>query len=317
MAIEILYCGVCHSDIHQTRDEWGGAKFPMVPGHEITGRVTAVGAEVKKFKPGDLAGVGVLVDSCRQCTQCRAGMEMFCEKGAVETYNSRDYAGAITYGGYSKAIVVDEAFVLKIRHPEQQLAAVAPMLCAGITTYSPLRHWGAGPGKKVGIVGLGGLGHVGLKLAHALGAEVVQYTTSKNKIEDAKRLGADEVVLLNDAAAMKKHRGSLDFMLDTAAANHDLAGLLMQLKVDATMALVGLPSTPYQFGPGPLIGGRRSLAGSAIGGLAETQEMLDFCAERKVVSDIEMTPIQKINEAYERVVRGDVKYRFVIDMASL
>lgn len=317
VVIDILFCGVCHSDIHQTRDEWGGAIFPMVPGHEITGRVRAVGPQVTKFRPGDVVGVGVLVDSCRECTHCRSGLEQFCEKVAVQTYNSRDKAGEVTYGGYSKSIVVDEAFVLRIQHAEAQLAGVAPLLCAGITTYSPLRHWGAGPGKRVGVIGLGGLGHMGLKLAHALGAEVVQFTTSKNKIEDAKRLGADEVVLLHDAAAMRKHRGSLDFILDTAAANHDLSSLLGLLKIDGTLTVVGVPSTPYELGPGPLIGGRRSLAGSAIGGLGETQEMLDFCAQHKIVSDIEITPIQKINEAYERVVRGDVKYRFVIDMASL
>ncbi|HVB40595.1 MAG TPA: NAD(P)-dependent alcohol dehydrogenase [Terriglobales bacterium] len=317
VAIEILYCGVCHSDVHQTRDEWGGAIFPMVPGHEITGRVTAVGGQVMKFRPGDLAGVGVLVDSCRECGNCREGLEQFCDKEAVQTYNSRDKTGAVMYGGYSKSIVVDEAFVLKIRHPEAQLAGVAPLLCAGITTYSPLRRWGAGPGKKVGVVGLGGLGHMGLKLAHAMGAEVVQFTTSKNKVEDARRLGADAVVLSSDAAAMQAQHRSFDFILDTAAANHDINALLGLLKRDGTLALVGVPSTPYAVAAGPLIMGRRSLAGSAVGGLAETQEMLDYCAAHKIVSDIEMTPIQAVNEAYERVVRGDVKYRFVIDLASL
>ncbi|HEY7839169.1 MAG TPA: NAD(P)-dependent alcohol dehydrogenase [Terriglobales bacterium] len=317
VAIEILYCGVCHSDVHQTRDEWGGAIFPMVPGHEITGRVTAVGGQVTKFRPGDFAGVGVLVDSCRKCGNCREGLEQFCDKEAVQTYNSRDKAGAVMYGGYSKSIVVDEAFVLKIHHPEAQLAGVAPLLCAGITTYSPLRRWGAGPGKKVGVVGLGGLGHMGLKLAHAMGAEVVQFTTSKNKVEDARRLGADAVVLSSDAGAMQAQHRSFDFILDTAAANHDINALLGLLKRDGTLALVGVPSTPYTVAAGPLIMGRRSLAGSAIGGLAETQEMLDYCAAHKIVSDIEMTPIQAVNEAYERVVRGDVKYRFVIDLASL
>ena len=317
VAIEILYCGICHSDIHQARDEWGGAIFPMVPGHEIAGRVTAVGAKVRKFKPGDLAGVGCLVDSCRACASCEEGLEQFCERGNTLTYNARDKSGEITYGGYSDHIVVDERFVLKITHPESQLASVAPLLCAGITTYSPLRHWQVGPGKKVGIVGLGGLGHVGLKIAHALGAETVQFTTSPSKVADAKRMGADQVVLAGDEAAMKAHSRSFDLILDTVSGTHDLNALLGLLKRDRTLVLVGAPEKPHEVNEFPLLGGRRSLAGSLIGGLPETQEMLDFCARHQLVSEVEIIPIQKVNEAYDRVLKGGVKYRFSIDLASL
>ena len=316
VVIDILFCGVCHSDIHQVRDEWGGSIFPMVPGHEIVGRVSAVGSAVTAFKPGDPVGVGCFVDSCRSCATCTEGLEQYCPQ-LVLTYNGRDHAGAPTYGGYSNRIVVDADYVLKITHPADQLAAVAPLLCAGITTYSPLRHWGAGPGRKVGIIGLGGLGHMGIKLAHALGAEVVQFTTSPGKVADARRLGADQVVLSTDANAMRAHQGSFDFILDTAAGNHDLNAYLVLLKRDATLALVGVPVKPHLVAPFPLIMGRRSLAGSAIGGIAETQEMLDFCAAHGIVSDIEMTSMRNINQAYDRVVRRDVKYRFVIDLATL
>ena len=316
VVIDILYCGVCHSDIHQARDEWGGSIFPMVPGHEIVGRVSAIGGEVAAFRPGDFAGVGVLVDSCRVCENCREGLEIYCPQN-VPTYNGRDKSGAATYGGYSSRIVVDEAYTLRITHPPEQLAAVAPLLCAGITTYSPLRHWGAGPGKTVGIIGLGGLGHMGVKLAHALGARTVLFTTSKGKVADGHRLGADAVVLSTDASAMRSHLRSLDFILDTAAGFHDLNPYLGLLKRDGTLALVGVPPQPFTVAPFSLISGRRSLAGSAVGGMRELQEMLDFCAARGIVSDIEITPISAVNQAFERVVRGDVKYRFVIDLATL
>ena len=316
--IEILYCGICHSDLHTARNEWHGTTYPCIPGHEIVGRVSAVGSEVKGWKTGDLAGVGCMVDSCRNCPDCRDGLEQFCRKGAVFTYNSPDaHLGGMTYGGYTNVIVVDEAFVLRVPAGLDP-AAAAPLLCAGITTYSPLRHWGAGPGKKVGIVGLGGLGHMGVKLAHAMGAHVVLFTTSAGKVADAKRLGADEVVLSRDENAMKPHAGSFHFILDTVAAPHDLDAYTSLLGRDGTLPLVGAPEQPH---PSPavfnLIFGRRSLAGSLIGGIAETQEMLDFCAAKKTPADIEIIPIQKVNEAYERMLKGDVKYRFVIDMASL
>ena len=319
--IEILYCGVCHSDLHTARGEWAGVVYPVVPGHEIVGRVTGVGAEVKGFKVGDLAAVGCMVDSCRGCASCRRGLEQYCEKGMVLTYNSPDphFPGKMTYGGYSKRIVVDEAFVL--RAPGQasgNLAGVAPLLCAGITTYSPLRHWGAAKGKKVGIVGLGGLGHMGVKFAHAFGAHTVLCTTSAGKVEDGKRLGADEVVISKDEDAMKKHAGSFDFILNTVAAPHNLDAYTGLLRLDGTLCLVGAPATPH---PSPsiwnLLMQRRSIAGSAIGGIAETQEMLDFCAAKGIVSDVEVIPMHQINEAYERMLRSDVKYRFVIDMATL
>lgn len=319
VVIDILYCGVCHSDLHTARNEWHNTIYPSVPGHEIVGRVRAVGAEVSRFKVGDLAGVGCMVDSCQHCPSCAEGLEQYCENGFTGTYNGpAQEDGGNTYGGYSQLIVVKEPFVLRIRHDERQLAAVAPLLCAGITTYSPLRHWGAGPGRKVGIVGLGGLGHMGVKLAHAMGAHVVLFTTSPGKEADARRLGADEVVISRDKQQMAAHRNCFDFILNTVAAPHRLDDYLDLLKRDGTMTLVGAPAEPH---PSPqvfnLIFKRRQIAGSLIGGIAETQEMLDFCAEHGIVSDIEQIPMQSINEAYERMLKSDVRYRFVIDMASL
>lgn len=317
--IDIAYCGICHSDLHTVRSEWRGTLYPCVPGHEIVGHVTRVGGEVTKFAAGDAVGVGCLVDSCRTCASCAEGLEQYCTNGFAATYNSptQDPPGH-TLGGYSQRIVVDEDFVLRISHPKEQLAAVAPLLCAGITTYSPLRHWQAGPGKKVGIVGIGGLGHMGVKIAHAMGADVVAFTTSESKRQDALDLGADEVVVSRDAAEMKRHAGSFDFILNTVAASHDLDAYTQLLKRDGTMCLVGVPEHGH---PAPnvavLIFGRRSIAGSLIGGLPETQEMLDFCAEKGIVADIEMIPARKIDEAYERMLKSDVKYRFVIDSASL
>jgi len=316
IVIEIRYCGVCHSDIHQVRDEWGGSIFPMVPGHEIVGSVVEVGGEVGKFKPGDLAGVGCMVDSCRTCPSCEAGEEQYCENHLVLTYNGRDQDGEPTYGGYSNRIVVDEAYALRIS-PKLDLAAVAPLLCAGITTYSPLRHWNIGKGHKVGIVGLGGLGHMGIKFAHAFGAQVVLFTTSGNKKDDAMRLGADEVVLSKDPDAVAAHANSLDFILDTVSAPHDLNVLLGLLKRDGNLALVGVPDQPPSIHIGNLLFKRRTMSGSIIGGIAQTQEMLDYCAEHGIVSDIELIPIQQVDAAYERVLKSDVKFRFVIDMASL
>jgi len=317
--IEIAYCGVCHSDLHTVRSEWAGTLYPCVPGHEIVGKVTAIGGDVKGFKVGDTVGVGCLVNSCQHCGACAENLEQYCENGFVATYNSQiaDPPGH-TLGGYSQRIVVDEKFVLRISHPQAQLAAVAPLLCAGITTYSPLRHWKAGPGKKVGIVGIGGLGHMGIKLAHAMGAHTVAFTTSEGKRQDALDLGADEVVVSKNKAEMKRHANSFDFILDTVAASHDLDAFTTLLKRDGTLCLVGVPEHAH---PSPNVGAlifkRRAIAGSLIGGLAETQEMLDFCAERGIVSEIEMIPIQKIDEAYDRMQRSDVKYRFVIDSASL
>jgi uncharacterized zinc-type alcohol dehydrogenase-like protein len=316
--IEILYCGVCHSDLHQVRNEWQNTVYPIVPGHEIVGRVVAVGTGVTRFKAGDMAGVGCMVDSCRSCASCAEGLEQYCEQGFVGTYNSPDrHTGGTTYGGYSAAVVVDEQFVLRI--PESlDPAAAAPLLCAGITTYSPLRHWKVGKGHKVGVVGLGGLGHMGIKIAHAMGAHVVLFTTSPGKRDDARRLGADEVVVSRDAAEMAAHANSFDYILNTVAAPHDLDAFLVLLKRDGTMTLVGAPAEPH---PSPtvfnLIFKRRSIAGSLIGGIQETQEMLDFCAEHGIASDIEMIAMQEIDAAYERMLKGDVKYRFVIDMATL
>jgi uncharacterized zinc-type alcohol dehydrogenase-like protein len=317
--IDIVYCGVCHSDLHTARGEWPGTRYPCVPGHEIVGRVARVGGQVSKFRMGDLVGVGCLVDSCRTCASCREGLEQYCENGFTGTYNGPEQGtGNNTYGGYSSRIVVDEKFVLKIRHPEEQLAAVAPLLCAGITTWSPLRKWEVGPGQTVGIVGLGGLGHMGVKLARALGAHVVLFTTSPGKAADAMKLGAHEVVVSTDRKAMAAQRNRFEFILNTVAASHDLDPFLGMLKRDGSLVLVGAPSTPHS-SPGVfnLIFKRRSLAGSLIGGIAETQEMLDFCAEHNIVSDIEMIPIASINDAYERMLKSDVKYRFVIDMATL
>jgi len=318
VVVEIAYCGICHSDIHQVRDEWGGSIYPMVPGHEIVGTVTAVGAEVTKFAVGDLAGVGVMVDSCRVCANCKADLENYCMKSFVGTYNAKGYDGAIAYGGYSNNIVCDERYVHTIS-PKfgDKLAGVAPLLCAGITTYSPMRHWGAGPSKKVGVVGLGGLGHMGLKFAHAFGAHTVQFTTSASKIEDAKRLGADEVVISKDADAMARHAASFDFILDCVSAPHDLNAYLKLLKLDGTLCLVGLSEEQLPVAPFSLTGYRVALAGSNIGGMTETQEMLDYCADHGIVSDVEVIGIDRIGEAYERVLKSDVKYRFVIDMTTL
>ncbi|HJV51404.1 MAG TPA: NAD(P)-dependent alcohol dehydrogenase [Noviherbaspirillum sp.] len=316
--IDILYCGVCHSDLHTVRNEWGNTVYPVVPGHEIIGRVAAVGGQVKSFQPGDLVGVGCMVDSCQHCSACAEGLEQYCENGFVGTYNGEEmHVGGMTYGGYANNIVVTEKFVLRV--PDNlDPAAAAPLLCAGITTFSPLRQWQVGPGRKVGIVGLGGLGHMGIKLAHAMGAQVVLFTTSPAKAEDAKRLGAAEVVMSKNAGEMAAQRNSFDFILDTVAAPHNLDAYLELLKRDGTMVLVGAPPTPH---PSPqvfnLIMKRRRLAGSLIGGIAETQEMLDFCGKHGIVSDIELIRIQDINEAYERMLKSDVKYRFVIDMASL
>lgn len=316
--IDIAFCGVCHSDIHQVRGEWAGTLYPCVPGHEIVGRVSAVGALVKGFKTGDLVGVGCIVESCQHCEDCDAGLENYCD-GMVGTYNSpTPDAPGHTLGGYSQNIVVHERYVLRIRHTEAQLAAVAPLLCAGITTYSPLRHWKVGPGTKVGVVGIGGLGHMGIKLAKAMGAQVIAFTTSESKRAAAKELGADDVVVSRNPGEMAAHMKSFDFILNTVAAPHDLDALLVLLKRDGSMALVGAPASPH---PSPnvfnLIMKRRSIAGSMIGGIPETQEMLDFCAEHGIVADIEMIRADQINDAYERMLKGDVKYRFVIDNATL
>ena len=316
--IDIAYCGICHSDLHQVRSEWAGTLYPCVPGHEIVGRVSAVGAHVNSLRVGDLVGVGCMVDSCKECADCEAGLENYCD-GMVGTYNgpTSDEPGW-TLGGYSQHIVVHERYVLRVRHPESQLAAVAPLLCAGITTYSPLRHWRAGPGSKVGVVGIGGLGHMGIKIAHAMGAHVVAFTTSESKRAAARELGADEVVVSRNPEEMAAHAKSFDLIVDTVAAPHDLDALLVLLKRDATLVLVGAPATPH---PSPqvfdLIMKRRALAGSMIGGIPETQEMLDFCAEHGIVADIELIRADQINASYERMLRGDVKYRFVIDSATL
>lgn len=315
--IEILYCGVCHSDLHTVRNEWQSTVYPVVPGHEIVGRVTAVGEKVRRFKPGDVAGVGCMVDSDRTCPNCRAGEEQFCDGGFTGTYNGEDkHLRGITYGGYSEKIVVDEHFVLRIPS-NLNLPAVAPLLCAGITTYSPLRHWQVGKGQKVGIVGLGGLGHMGVKLANAMGAHVVLFTTSPGKKEDAARLGAKEVVVSRHPQEMARHGNSFDFILDTVSAQHDINVYLELLKRDGTLTLVGAPQDALPVSAFSLIFKRRQFAGSLIGGIRETQEMLDFCAHHGITSDIEMIPIQQINQAYERMLRSDVKYRFVIDIASL
>jgi uncharacterized zinc-type alcohol dehydrogenase-like protein len=317
--IEILYCGICHSDLHQVRNEWKevfATVYPCVPGHEIVGRITKVGSAVTKFKVGDLAAVGCMVDSDGTCPDCKEGLEQFCPNFTL-TYNAADkHLGGVTYGGYSESIVVKDKFALKVP-ANLDLAAVAPLLCAGITTYSPLRHWGVTKGKKVGIVGLGGLGHMGVKFAHALGAYTVVFTTSPNKKDDAIRLGADEVVISKNADEMQKHIGSFDFILDAVSADHDINAYLQLLKRDGNLTLVGAPEKPLQVAAFNLLFGRKSLSGSPIGGLKETQEMLDFCGENGITSDIELIPIQKVNEAYERLLKSDVKYRFVIDMATL
>jgi alcohol dehydrogenase (NADP+) len=314
--IDIVYCGVCHSDLHFARNDWAFTQYPAVPGHEIVGRVKAVGRAVKKFKVGDLVGVGCMVDSCRTCPDCRAGLEQFCAE-MVMTYGSADkHLGGATLGGYAQGIVVAEEFVLRIP-AKLNPAAVAPLLCAGITTYSPLRRWKVGPGQKVGVVGLGGLGHMAVKFAHAFGAQVVLFTTSSNKTADAKRLGAHEVVVSTDEKQMAAHAGRLDFILDTVAAVHDLTAYINLLKRDGNLVLVGAPAEPFAVGAFPLIMRRRSFSGSFIGGLPETQEMLDFCGQHNITADVEMIRMDQINEAYERMLKSDVKYRFVIDMASL
>ncbi len=317
--IEILFCGICHSDVHAVRDEWNSmmpTTYPIVPGHEIVGRVTKVGSAVKKFKPGDFAAVGCMVDSDLHCPHCKAGHEQFCANMTL-TFNSPDkHLGGMTYGGYSESIVVDERFVLRVP-PNLDLAGAAPLLCAGITTYSPMRHWNVGKGKRVGVVGLGGLGHMAVKFARAFGAHVVVFTTSPGKKEDAIRLGAHEVVISRNAEEMKKHSGSLDFILDAVSAHHDINAYLDLLRLDGNITLVGAPEKPLSFSAFSLLMGRRSLSGSIIGGIAETQEMLDFCGAHNITADVEVIPIQKVNEAYERLLKSDVKYRFSIDMASL
>jgi alcohol dehydrogenase (NADP+) len=317
--IEILFCGICHSDLHQVRNEWSGVMptvYPCVPGHEIVGRVTGTGSAVTKFKVGDIAAVGCMVDSDGTCAECQAGFEQFCPNMTL-TYNFPDkHTGGVTYGGYSDSIVVDQRFVLKVP-ANLDLAGAAPLLCAGITTYSPMHHWGVTKGKKVGIVGLGGLGHMGVKFAHALGAHTVLFTTSPNKKEDALRLGADEVVISKNADEMAKHAGSFDFILDAVSADHDINALLGLLRRDGNLCLVGAPEKPFPVSSFSLIFGRRSLSGSPIGSIAETQEMLDFCGQHNLTADVEVIPIQKVNEAYERLLKADVKYRFSIDMASL
>ena len=316
--IEILYCGICHSDLHQARNDWSNSLYPMVPGHEIVGKVVRVGSEVRKLRTGDFAGVGCMVDSCRQCSACRANLEQYCEQGATWTYNAKERGSEqLTFGGYSEQIVVDEHFVVSIP-ADVDLKGVAPLLCAGITTYSPLRHWKVGAGQKVGVIGLGGLGHMGVKFAKALGAHVVMITTSPEKGKDAQRLGADEVLVSRDAAAMARHARSFDFLLNTIPVSHDVNPYLALLKIDRTMVLVGVLTAldPPVHGAN-LIFGRKNLTGSGIGGMAETQEMIDFSAKHGIVSDIEMVPIQSVNTAYERLLKNDVKYRFVIDMSSL
>ena len=315
--IDILYCGVCHSDLHTVRNEWHDTTYPIVPGHEIVGKVSRLGELVKKFKVGDLAAVGCMVDSCRECEYCRDGLEQFCEPGNTLTYNSPDkHLDTPTYGGYSESVVVDEHFVLRVPG-NLNLAATAPLLCAGITTYSPLKHWHAGPGKKVGVVGIGGLGHMAIKIARAMGADVVVFTTSTSKAEDAKRLGADEVVLSTDKAQMKAKRRSLHLIIDTVSGQHDINAYLRLLKVDGTLVLVGAPENPLPVEAFSVIPKRVSFAGSTIGSIAETQEMLDFCSKHNITADIELISIQDINDAYDRLLKGNVHYRFVIDMASL
>ncbi|WP_298648921.1 NAD(P)-dependent alcohol dehydrogenase [uncultured Proteiniphilum sp.] len=315
--IDILFCGVCHSDLHTARNEWHGTIYPNVPGHEIVGRITKVGDNVTKFKVGDLAAVGCMVDSCRECEQCRKGSEQYCENGNIQTYNGHDkHLNRQTFGGYSERMVVDEDFMLRV--PENlDLAATAPLLCAGVTTWSPLKHWNIGPGHKVGIVGIGGLGHMGVKLAKAMGAYVVVITTSPSKVADAKRLGADDVILSTDKAQMRANTNTLHFILDCVSAQHDVNAYLSLLKVDGTLALVGAPEHPLPIAAFSLIPARKNFAGSTIGSIKETQEMLDFCGKHNITADIELINIQDINTAYERLLKGDVKYRFVIDMTSL
>lgn len=316
--VDILYCGICHSDIHDSRSEWGKARYPMVPGHEIIGKVSKIGSSVKKFKVGDTVGVGCMVDSCRKCAACKAGEEYDCHKGGpIWTYDSEEkHIGGSTYGGYSNNIVVDQDFVLRIS-PKVNLAATAPLLCAGTTTYTPLKYWKVGPGQRIGVLGLGGLGHVAVKIAHSLGAEVVVFTTSPRKAKDALRLGAKKAILTSNKKELENYSRSFDLILDTASVKHDLNAYFPLLKRNGKIVLVGLPIHPFEVMPFSLVRGHRILAGSGLGGIRETQEMLNYCAKHKIVSDIELTPIQKINEAYGRIIKGDVKYRFVIDMSSL
>ncbi|HET9280102.1 MAG TPA: NAD(P)-dependent alcohol dehydrogenase, partial [Flavitalea sp.] len=315
--MEILYCGICHSDLHQIKNDFGGTMFPIVPGHEIVGRVTAVGNQVTKFNVDDLVAVGCIVDSCGRCEYCETDLQQFCDEGVTYSFNSEDkHLGGATLGGFSQTYVCDENYVLKMP-PFKDLAAAAPLLCAGITVYSPLKHWQACPGKKVGILGIGGLGHVAIKIAKAMGAEVTVFTTSRSKVEDAKRLGADNAVLSSDAEQMSRHNRSLHFIIDTVSAKHDVNSYLNLLRHDGSVVLVGLPPEPLEVGAFNVVTGRRSLSGSNIGGINETQEMLDFCAEHNITADIELIKIQEVNEAFERLERGDVKYRFVIDMVSL
>jgi len=314
--IDISYCGVCHSDIHTVRNEWSGAQYPLVPGHEIVGTIKKVGEKVKNFKAGDVVGVGCMVGSCSSCDCCKEHLEQFCHQGCTFTYNSLETDGNITKGGYSDNIVVNEKFVLRVP-ANLKLAEVAPLLCAGITTYSPMKHWKIGKGHKVGVVGLGGLGHMGVKFARSFGAHVVVFTTSPNKKDDALKLGANEVVISKNADEMKKHANSFDFILDTVSAPHDVAAYLALLKLDGTLCMVGASPLPHQIASSALIWGRKSLSGSLIGGVAETQEMLDYCGKHNITCDIEMIPMQKINEAYERILKSDVKYRFVIDIRTL
>lgn len=314
--IEIDYCGICHSDLHNVKNEWGRAVYPMVPGHEIAGHITKIGTAVSQFKVGDLAGVGCLVDSCRTCSNCKDGYQQFCLNGSTGTYNAIEKDGSRTFGGYSKCIVVNENFVLNIPS-NLPLSNVAPLLCAGITTYSPLRHWGVGPGQKVGVVGLGGLGHMAVKFAHSFGATVTVFSRSINKKEDALKLGASDVIINTDTEAIASHAGQFDFIIDTVSAPHDLSIYLQLLKRDGKMVLVGLPDRPLEIEVGNLIFGRKTLAGSLIGGIPETQEMLDYCGKFNITSDVEVIPASKINDAFDRMLKGDVKYRFVIDMKSI
>jgi uncharacterized zinc-type alcohol dehydrogenase-like protein len=317
--IEILFCGICHSDLHSVRNEWSEfmpTVYPIVPGHEIVGRVTKVGLAVTKYKPGDLAAVGCLVDSDRTCPRCEAGLENFCPNLRLTFNSPDDHLGGVTYGGYSETIVVDERFALRVPS-NLNLSGVAPLLCAGLTTYSPMRRWGVTSGKKVGVVGLGGLGHMAVKFAHALGAHVVVFTTSPKKKDDALRLGADEVIVSRNAGEMKKHAASFDFILDAVSADHDVNAYLNLLALNGNLTIVGAPAKPLDVSAFSLIFGNRSFSGSNIGGIPETQEMLDFCGEHNITADVEVIPIQKVNEAYERLLRSDVKYRFSIDMASL
>lgn len=317
LEMEILYCGICHSDLHQIKNDFGMTAYPIVPGHEIVGRVTRVGSHVKNFKVGDLSAVGCIVDSCQECESCHEGLEQFCDQFPTFSFNSPDkYLGGVTYGGFSETYVCEDKYVLHV--PESlDLAAAAPLLCAGITVYSPLRHWKAGPGKKVGVLGIGGLGHLAIKIAKAMGAEVTVFTTSQSKVEDAKRLSAHNAVLSTDAEQMSKYKGKLNFIIDTVSAKHDINSYLNLLKHDGTVVLVGLPPEPLEVGAFNVVMGRKSFSGSNIGGIAETQEMLDFCAEHNITADIELIQVQDVNHAFERLEKGDVKYRFVIDMASL